>query len=180
MTDKQIQRRKEGLCPTCGEWAYPYYLCHKHRIYQNAYRVLNQFEKKGWVDVERDTDGKKMFKWREGANLGKLRNYSPESVAKMQLPRMNGKPMNDKVITDAIVKVLEENGCPLTGNEINKGIKQLKTIGKVIPDTQNLISEYRLIEQKKSGLSKRQRDAVRYKINFLLERKAITKDQLSV
>lgn len=178
--ERNQQRVKEGRCPQCGKWSYPYYLCHEHRITQNIYRVLRNFEKRGWVDIQIDTDGKKMFKWRPGADIGaKIRKYTPEAIAKMQLPRLEGKPMTDKVLEDAILKVIEENGIPMTEKEIEKGIKQLKTIGNVIPETENLIAEYKLIGQKKSNLSKSQRDAVKYKINFLLERKAITQESLT-
>lgn len=179
MTERQKQRVKEGNCPRCGKFAYPFYLCHEHRIYQNVYRVLKNFEKRGWVEVLKDFDGKKIFKWRNGADIGaKIRKYSPEYIAKMQLPRLNGKPLTDKVLEDAIIKVLEVNDCPLSEKEIEKGIKQLKTIGNVIPETDNLIEEYKRIKLKNSALSRSQRNAVMYKINFLLQRNAITENQL--
>jgi hypothetical protein len=92
---------------------------------------------------------------------------------------MNGKPMTEKVISDCIMQVLEVNRVPLTQKEIEKGIKMMKTIGKVIPETEGLVDEYRLIKQKKSRLSKSQRDSVEYKINFLLQRGVITEQQLS-
>lgn len=63
-------------------------------------------------------------------------------------------PLTDKVLEDAIIKVLEVNDCPLSEKEIEKGIKQLKTIGNVIPETDNLIEEYKRIKQKNSVLSK--------------------------
>lgn len=177
-SEKQKQRVKEGLCPTCGKWSYPYYLCHEHRMMQNIYRVLRKFEKNGWVDVKIDSDGKKMFKWKADARIGNMRKYSPEYIAKMQLPRLKGKPMTDKILEDVIVKVLEENGVPMNQKDIEKGIKQLKTIGKIIPDTDNLIAEYKLIQQRKSNLQRNQRFAVIYKIKFLLARNAITETQL--
>lgn len=179
--ERNEQRVKEGRCPQCGSFSYPFYLCNRHRIAQNLYRVLRDFEKRGWVETIRDEFGKKTFKWRHGADIGaNIRKYSPESIAKMQLPRLNGKPMTDKVLQDAIIKVLEDNNVPLSQKEIEKGIKQLKTIGEVIPETDKLIEEYKLIEQKKSNLSKSQRNAVKYKINFLLQRKAITPESLQL
>lgn len=179
--ERNQQRVKEGRCPQCGAFSYPYYLCQHHRNYQCVYHALRTFVKRGWVEVDRDPiDNKKRYKWIPGSDVDRrIRKYSPEYIAKMELPRLKGKPMTDKVLQDAILKVLEENNTPMTKKEIERGIKQLKTIGKIIPETENLIAEYKLIGQKKSNLSKSQRDAVKYKINFLLERKAITQESLT-
>jgi hypothetical protein len=174
-TAKNRQLAKEGRCPRCGEFSYPYYYCYKHRIYSNVQRTLRYFEKLGHVDVDRDPiDNKKRYKWKSGSKLSKkLREYSPETIATLRLPRMKGKPMNDKVIEDAIMKVLETKQFAMTEKEINKGIRDLKTIGKVLPETEDLLREYRLIKEKKSTLSKKQRDAVEFKVQFLYDRGVI-------
>jgi hypothetical protein len=174
---------KEGRCPECGEFCYPYYRCKTHTMLANIRRALRTFEKKGWVDVEYDPYDKrvKTFKWNNKAPLNsKEKKYSPELIAKMSLPRLNGKPMTDKVIEECILKVLDVNNMPLTEKEINRGIKSMKTIGRVVPETEQLINEYKLIKQKSSKLSKNQRDAVEYRINFMLQRNAITQEQLTI
>lgn len=173
---------REGRCPECGEFSYPYYRCKKHTMLSNIRRSLRVFEKKGWVDITYDKNDKrlKMFKWNNTAPLNaKERKYSPETIAKMSLPRMNGKPLTDKVLEEAISKVLDANNCPMTKKEIHNGIKSMKTIGRVIPETDMLITEYNLIKQKKSNLSKSKRDAVEFKINFLIQRGVIKPEQLS-
>lgn len=177
MTEKQKQRIREGLCPRCGEWAYPYYLCDHHRITQNVQRVLNSFEKSGHVKVIIDSEEHKVYGWTNGTDP-KIRKYSPETIAKMQLPRLNKRPMTNDIIQESIMEVLGLTGFPMTENEINEGIKQLKTIGKIIPNTQELINEFKLIKSKKSNMSKSQREAIQFKINFLLKRAAISADQL--
>lgn len=172
-TAKKRKLAKEGRCPICGEFSYPYYYCSKHRLTQNLYRVLRKFEKLGLVDTDYK-DGMKRWGWRKDAKISdKLRKHSPEAIAKMQLPRLNGKPMTDKVIEDSIMKVLETKQFAMTEKEINKGIRDLKTIGKVLPETEDLMREYRLIKEKKSNLSKKQRDAVEFKVQFLYDRGVI-------
>lgn len=174
-TAKNRQLAKEGRCPRCGEFSYPYYYCWTHRMYSNLNRVLRYFEKVGHVDVEIDPkDGKKRYKWKKGSKLSeKVRKHSPETVAMLRLPRLKGKPMTDKVIEDAIMKVLDAKQFAMTEKEINKGIRDLKTIGKVLPETEDLMREYRLIKEKKSNLSKKQRDAVEFKVQFLYDRGVI-------
>jgi hypothetical protein len=174
---KRQQRIAEGLCPACGDFSYPYHYCFKCRCGQNIYRVMKKFEKDGLVEVS-IVDGLKAWRWRKGYVRDELRKYSPETIAKMQLPRTNGKPMTDNIIQDAILKVLGENNIPMRESEIQRGIKLLKTIGRVIPEKENLIIEYKLIKQKKSSLPKSKRNAVEYRINFLLQRGAITEHQI--
>jgi len=174
---KKEERIKEGLCPDCGTFSYPYYYCNTHRIIRNCNRVLKDFEDKGWVDVYTGKDGDKVFKLKENVDMD-TKKYNPETVRKMQLPRLNGRPMDEDLLSECVTKVLEEHGYPLTEKEIEKGIRQLKTIGQVIPKTEELIREYKRIQNKDSDLSKTKRDAVEYKVNFLLERKVIDQSQL--
>jgi len=183
MTEKPLskfkQRTIEGKCGHCGEWAYPYTLCKHCRYAANIRRCLNNFVKRGWCDISRNPkDNKKLYKWNNTAPEQISRNYTPESIAKMSLPRLNGKPITEKVIGDAILKILEANGCPLTEKEIEKGFRSLKNSNKIIPEKESLISEYRLIQSKQSNLSRSQREAVNTRIKFLLERGVITNEQL--
>ncbi len=176
--ERRQKRAREGNCPLCGDFAYPYYYCGKCRQKQNIFRILRSFEKKGWVDTD-FKDGLKRWKWNNSAPVDrKYRKYSPESIAKMQLPRLKGKPLTDDLISECILKVLEENDVPMTDKEIQRGFKSLKTIGKIVPETQQLINEYKLIQEKKSCLSRRQRDGVEMRIQFMLKRGAITQSQL--
>ncbi len=87
--------------------------------------------------------------------------------------------MTDKIIGDAIIEILKEQGIPLTEKEIEKNLKSLKTVNKVLPMTDELISEYKAIQRKESRLSKNQRDAVNIRIEFLLNRKVITQQQIA-
>ena len=112
------QRTQEGKCGHCGEWAYPYTLCKPCRYAANVRRCLNDFVKRGWCDLSRDPKtNKKLYKWNNSVDP-KMRKYTPESIVKMQLPRLNGKPITDKVLGDAILQILEANGVPLTEKEI--------------------------------------------------------------
>lgn len=184
MTQSKFKRLTiEGKCGYCGEWAYPYSLCHRCRITANIRRILRHFSKMGWVDVTVDANDKrqKIFKWNNtGPQEFKHRKLSPEAVARMSLPRLNGKPMTDEVIGDAILDILKTNGFPMTEKEIDKGFKSLKTNNKIIPLKEDLISEYKLIQSKASNLSKSQRDAVNTRIAFLLKQGVITQEQLSI
>ncbi len=151
--EKPLSRFKkftqEGKCGHCGEWAYPYSLCHHCRIASNIRRCLNNFVKRGWCDVKRDPkDNKKLYKWNNSAPQEISKNYSPEAIAKMSLPRLHGKPMTDKIIGDAIIEILKEQGIPLTEKEIEKNLKSLKTVNKVLPMTDELISEYKANSKK--------------------------------
>lgn len=180
MAEKQKQRIADGNCPSCGEWAYPYYYCKTCRIKRNVKRVLTSFEKKGWVDVKLDPKtNEKLYKWNDTAPESVInKNHSPEAVAKMQLPRLKGKPMTDTVVAQTILDILDKNQLPLTTKEIQKGFKSLKTIGKVIPERENLINEYKLIKLKQSKLSKSQRDGVELRIQFLCNRGMLNLDDL--
>lgn len=167
----------EGRCPDCGKWSYPYYYCTRCRMMRNLRRVLKKFEANGWVEVSM-IDGEKAYKWKKGVNVGKLRKYSPEAIAKLRLPRLKNKPLTDKLIQDSIIEVITKNGMPLTMKEIQKGFKQLKTIGDVVPEVDDLIREYKLIKNKQSRLSRSKRDAVEFRINFLLKRGVIAQNNL--
>lgn len=167
----------EGRCASCGEFAYPYHYCNKCRIRRNVMRVLRDFEKKGWVDVS-IVDGKKTYKWNDTAPENK-RKYTPESVAKMQLPRLKGKPMTDDLVAEVLLDVLTVNNTPLSMREIKRGFKSLKTIGRIVPESEQLVAEYKLIQQKKSNLSKSQRDGVLLRVDFLLKKGSITESQLT-
>lgn len=181
---KKISRKKqlalEGRCPECGEWCFPYYQCSHHRMFKNIYRVLRKFEKAGWVDVTRDPkDNKKIYKWNNTAPK-ETRKYSPETIAKYNLPRLNGKPMTEDVLKEAILKILGDIGYPMYMEEIEKQFQNLKTLGKVIPETDELIAEYKLIQQKKSQLSRGKRDAVNFRIKFLMQRGVVNETQISL
>jgi hypothetical protein len=147
----------------------------------NIRRVVRKFEKNGWVDVQRDPKDKrvKLFKWNNSAPEQLSRNYSPEAVAKMALPRLKGKPITEDVIGDAILEILNENQVPMTDKEIEKSFKSLKTNNKIIPITDDLIKEYKLIKLKQSTLSKSQRDAVHVRVKFLIGRGVISNQQLA-
>lgn len=169
----------EGRCARCGVFSYPYYLCHDHRIMQNILTGIREFEKRGWFDVTRDSKNKKIYKWNHTAPPG-INNtkVSPKRLAELALPRMNGRPMTEKVLIECITEVLEVKQYPLTKKEINNGIKAMKTIGKVLPEREEMIEEYKLIQRKESKLSKSQRDAVEFRISFLLKRGVITSESL--
>jgi hypothetical protein len=167
----------EGRCASCGEFAYPYHYCHTCRIKRNVARCIRDFEKKGWVDVTIMDDGKKGYKWNNTAPEI-VRKYTPESIAKMSLPRLKGKPMTENIIAEVILDVLNVNNTPLSTKEIERGFKSLKTIGKIIPESEQLVSEYKKIKAKESKLSKSQRDGVLLRIDFLLKKGAITQEQL--
>lgn len=177
--NKRTERIANGNCPSCGEWAYPYYYCKTCRIKRNISRVLNSFEKKGWVDIKLDPKtNKKSYKWNNTAPENISKNYTPETMAKMSLPRLKGKPMTDEVVAQTILDVLGTNMMPLTTKEIQRGFKSLKTIGKVIPERESLIREYKLIKLKQSNLSKSQRDGVELRISFLLKHGTINESDL--
>lgn len=179
---KKQRLAKEGRCPDCGEFSYPYYRCRECTMLANIRRVTRKFEKLGWIDVERDPNDKrvKIFKWNNSAPVDrKHRQYSPETIAKLSLPRLNGKPLTDEVLNDCIIKVLEVNQMPLTKKEIKRGVKSMKTIGKVVPEVDQLLAEYALIQAKQSKLSKSHRDAVQYRVNFLIKRGVINAAQIS-
>lgn len=185
VTDKPLSRAqkfaREGRCARCGEFSYPYYLCGKHRAYQNISAVLRSFEKLGWVDVTRDEKNKKLYKWNNTAPPEVMkRRVSPKRLAELALPRMNGKPMTDELIQKCIVEVLEVKQYPMTKKEIESGIRSMKTIGKVLPERDEMINEYKLIKKKESRLSKSQRDAVEFRIGFLLKRGVINEQQIAV
>jgi hypothetical protein len=180
--EKKLSRAQkfklEGRCQWCGKWSYPYSLCHEHRIKSNIIRVFRKYEKCGWVDVTIDkVDGQKIYKWNNTAPE-KTRKYSPESIAKMSLPRLKGKPMTEEVIGKAILDVLNVKGFPMTEREINKGIKTLKTVGQIVPETEDLITEYNKIQRKESSLSRSQRNAVEMKISFLVKRGIVKEGQI--
>lgn len=177
MSNLKQHRIENGLCPDCGESSYPYYYCKKHRITRNINRVTKKLEEKGCLDVELDENGEKLYTLKEGVEI-ESKNFSPKAIKKMQLPRLGGKPMTGNVVDSAILEVLDAHQTPLTLKEINLGVKQLKTAGRVIPDRANLINEFNLIQHERSTLSKAERDAVVFKINFLLQRKIITEKQL--
>ena len=175
----QTQKRiSEGCCPDCGEISYPYYYCNEHRRERNIKRALKDLKDRGALDVAIEQEsGDKLYKWKEGYEL-KERKYSKKSIDKMRMPRINGKPMTSEVVAESALKVLEINGHPLTKKEMLNGIKQLKILGKVIPRTEDLIREYKLIKMKASNLPKSQRDGVEFKINFMLSRGTINESQL--
>lgn len=178
---RQQRLAKEGRCVDCGEFSYPYYKCYKHRITDNIRRVLRNFERLDLVEVTRDPSDKrlKMFKWKGKENARKFRKYTPEAIAKMSLPRLKGKPMTDDLIMKCITDVLDKHQMPLTEKEIMNGVKQMKTLGDVIvPDKESIMNEYKLIQQKKSKLSRSQRNAVEFRVNFLNKRGVIKDEEL--
>lgn len=172
------ERVSEGLCPVCGDFSYPYYYCTKHRIKSNISRITRKLEKEGVLDVTFDKDGEKMMKIKDGFEFKDKRNYSASTIKKMQLPRLNGKPMDDNLILNVIHEVIIKNKIPLTEKEINDAIKQLKTNHKVIPVLDDLIYQYKSIQNKKSLLPKKSRMAIELRINFLLSIGRITKKDL--
>lgn len=174
------QLRLEGKCPACGEFAFPYYYCHKCRITKNTYRVLKNFEKYGWVDIRVDPlTNKKLYRWNDKAPQKISKNYSPESIAKMSLPRLSGKPMTEDFLNEIILDVLQTNNMPLTIREIERGVKSLKLSGKIIPETSYLVEEYKKVQLKSSQLSKNERNGVEIRVNFLLKRGVINQSQLT-
>lgn len=178
---KKKQLRLEGRCPDCGVFCFPYYQCDDHRMLQNIRRVARNLAKAGLVEVTIDPKDKrqKMYKWIKGAIDSKIsRKYSVETMAKMMLPRMKGKPMTDELIKSCIMEVLDKNQVPLTEKEITRGIRSMKTIGHVVPEKENLVHEFKLIQEKKSTLSRSERQAVESRIKFLIERGALKQTEI--
>lgn len=137
----QQERLSNGLCPTCGEKAAPYYHCGKCRFTNKIRRVTRKAERLGGLVIEKSSEDRRMnlysHKSTEAWRAGNWRDDPKENDGRYR-PRLRKIPVD---VEKTLIQLFHDNGNPLTEDEIFSAWGKLRTTknGTVIQDLTNLI-----------------------------------------
>ena len=139
-------RVANGLCPNDGKEAAPYYLCHECRRKSFLIKVLNYFEKKGFVEKSKSgrthlwkANSEKIKEW-EHADTSDFRitAFDMKPGDKRLAPRMRGVPVD---FEKTIIEIFMAEGKPLSIEQVARAWVRLREKRK----TSSLAGDMKLI-----------------------------------
>jgi len=113
----------EGKCPRCGDDAYPYHLCYRHRMYSNIQRAARRLLKAGVFSI----DGYGRYSIAD--ETIRLRTQKVKEDDPRKLPRFNGRPMNDEFLKREIIAMLKRYNKCMSEQQILDEFFKMKTGG---------------------------------------------------